>query len=89
MLAAGDNLVQQSMGTTASSLGASSALPGGEMTSSVGSQSVLDILRMVDGPESPDLDLHYSARRAENGEQFLLRSTGFMEYIRLVGSPLF
>ncbi|XP_070187035.1 coiled-coil domain-containing protein 57-like isoform X2 [Littorina saxatilis] len=70
----GDNLVQQSMGTTASSLGASSALPGGEMTSSVGSQSVLDILRMVDGPESPDLDLHYSARRAENARSSIERS---------------
>ena len=66
--AAGDYPLQQSMGTTASSLRASSVLPGGELMSSVGSQSVLDVLRMVDGPESPDLDLHFSASKAGIGE---------------------
>ena len=75
----GDDPMLQSMGTTASSLRASSALPGGELTSSVGSQSVLDVLRMVDGPESPDLDLHFSARKAGSGELLSEESLGIIE----------
>ncbi|XP_076459611.1 coiled-coil domain-containing protein 57-like [Babylonia areolata] len=59
---AGTNAItQQSLGVTASSLEASTVVPGGELGSSVGSQTVLDVLRMVDGPESPDLGFRPSS----------------------------
>ncbi|KAL8592659.1 hypothetical protein ACOMHN_037599 [Nucella lapillus] len=64
---AGANPQQQSLGTTASSLEASTVVPGGDLGSSVGSQTVLDVLRMVDGPESPDLGFHLSSSHPHVG----------------------